>query len=303
MPRAVLALALWAHACHAGCPATLSAGLHMRQASVDGRTRRWYVHVPEKMPAEPRPGIVMLHGCGSSPQKFMNESRMAERSAARQWYSVFPEGTTTRADGGGLGWVAGATRSLQCHTGGLVNDVTFLRAVVADMKAALCLDAARLYEAGFSNGGQMTYNLTCEMPGDFAGFSVTEMSEDDSFFGCGLAAAQVRPMVAVCGGADAICGGTTGKYAAWVERYAAFSNCTDAPETATVSSTTTMTQYRRCGASGRQPFHAYSIRGLSHCWSGNDCCDPQCVHQDAANPDSSTNILDFFDGLPAPTAE
>ena len=36
------------------------------------------------------------------------------------------------------------------------------------------------------------------------------------------------------------------------------------------------------------------VKNLGHCWSGNDCCDNQCVNQSPDNMDFSIKALDFF---------
>lgn len=78
-----------------------------------------------------------------------------------------------------LGWNAGFS---QCTTGGAVNDVDFTRAVALWMLENLCVDPARLFAAGFSNGGSMTFNLTCTMSDTFAGFSFVGSTQPPSTY-------------------------------------------------------------------------------------------------------------------------
>eukprot|EP01062_Namystynia_karyoxenos_P056261 TRINITY_DN47231_c0_g1_i1.p2 TRINITY_DN47231_c0_g1~~TRINITY_DN47231_c0_g1_i1.p2 ORF type:complete len:327 (+),score=108.59 TRINITY_DN47231_c0_g1_i1:70-981(+) len=273
------------------CPSAVAPGEHQRVLRVGGRDRTYYFKVPsaagEQRIRNPRPAVIMLHGCGSSPEKFERESRMNEAAERRGWYNVYPEGTTT---GTSLGWNAGSST---CQTGGLVNDVDFIRAVVQDVKDNLCVDTARVFAAGFSNGGSMTFNLTCETPDIFAAFSVTGMDQKSDTYpeNCGLSPEQIRPMVAICGSTDFACAAGFGRF---TEGYAQRSHCTDSPAERQVTATTTLTSHAKCGASGKQDFDAYSIAGLGHCWSGNDCCDSNCLNQNPANIDSSERVLDFF---------
>jgi len=234
---------------------------------------------------------VMLHGCGSSPEKFELESGMNVAAAERGYINVYPQGTTTRTS---LGWNAGAAGG--CQTDRSTNDVDMVRAVLLDLIDSVCIDPSRIYAAGFSNGGQMTFNLTCELPEAFAAFSVTGMSQSSVTYpaNCGLQASEIRPMLAVCGTTDFAC---AAGYSGFVRGYAERAGCTGSGSTTEVSSTTTLTSYNTCGASGKQSFDAYSIKGLGHCWSGNDCCDSQCINQDPANIDQSRIILDFFDNI------
>jgi poly(3-hydroxybutyrate) depolymerase len=227
------------------------------------------------------------------------ESLLNVNAAKRNWLNVYPKGTTN-GQRSSLGWNAGTG---QCSTGGLVNDVDFMRAVVLYMIEETCVDVNRVFAAGFSNGGQMTYNLTCTMADTFAGFSGTGMSMNQNFYParCGLADADVRPMLQICGSTDFAC--SSSNQNSWFDMQAAAMKCHGPFKTTTLSSTSTCKKYTSCGASGNEPLEACEISGLGHCWSGNDCCDSQCAGQNPANMDSSAHILDFFNGIPAKSDE
>ena len=53
-----------------------------------------------------------------------------------------------------------------------VDDVGFLRALVASLGQRYPLDPERIFVAGFSNGGRMTLRLACEAPDVYRGFVV-----------------------------------------------------------------------------------------------------------------------------------
>lgn len=272
------------------CPSKLTAGEHLRKLSVQGRERQYYMYVPQSAArgSTPSPAVVMIHGCGSSPQKFEMESGMNVAASERGYINVYPEGTTTRTS---LGWNAGFG---SCQTDPELNDVDFMRAVLLDMIDTVCIDPARIFAAGFSNGGQMTFNLTCELPNAFAAFSVTGMGQTSDTYpaNCGLKSDEIRPMLTVCGSTDFACAAT---YSGFVKGYAERAGCAGSGVVSDVSKSTTLTSFDACGASGKERFDAYSIKDLGHCWSGNDCCDSQCINQDPANIDASRIILDFFD--------
>lgn len=273
------------------CPGKLTSGEHLMKLTVGGREREYFMYVPQSATRgnSPSPAVVMLHGCGSSPEKFELESGMNIAASERGYINVYPKGTTTRTS---LGWNAGAAGS--CQTDSSINDVDLVRAVLLDLIDNVCVDPARIYAAGFSNGGQMTFNLTCELPNAFAAFSVTGMGQSSVTYPatCGLKADEIRPMVSICGSTDFACASS---FSSFITGYASRSACTGEGATSEVSSSTTLTSYNSCGASGSQSFDAYSIKGLGHCWAGNDCCDGQCLNQDPANIDQSRVILDFFD--------
>jgi polyhydroxybutyrate depolymerase len=227
------------------------------------------------------------------------ESLLNQNAASRNWLNVYPKGTTTNRN---LGWNAGIG---SCSTGGIPNDVDFMRAVVLYMIEETCVDVNRVFAAGFSNGGQMTYNLTCTMADTFAGFSGTGMRMDNGFYpasaNCGLADADVKPMTQICGSTDFAC--SAANQNTWFEMQAKAMGCTGTPTTTTLSSTSVCTKYTTCGANNDEPLESCMIADLGHCWSGNDCCDSQCGNQNPANMDSSAHILDFFDSIPARSTE
>ena len=140
-------VAILASVAHAICPSRLPPGENELTVQVGSMLRTFYVYVPHDMPDAPTQGVVMIHGCGSSPEKFgttfsarvsrsLNrllmcaelESQMNVNAAEKKWFSVYPKGTTTETTPSArLGWNAGSS---SCRTGSIPNDVDFMRAVV-----------------------------------------------------------------------------------------------------------------------------------------------------------------------------
>jgi hypothetical protein len=57
-------------------------------------------------------------------------------------------------------------------------------------------------------------------------------------------------------------------------------------------------RFNNCGVNKNEPLEYCMVDDLAHCWSGNDCCDDECLDQDPANMDFSAHILDFFSAIP-----
>src|SRR5690606_41449164 len=78
--------------------------------------------------------------------------------------AVFPNGLSPARSGMLATWNAGAccarARDEQ------VDDVGFLRAVLADVKRRIRVDASRVYVVGMSNGAMMAYRIACQASGD-----------------------------------------------------------------------------------------------------------------------------------------
>jgi poly(3-hydroxybutyrate) depolymerase len=65
---------------------------------------------------------------------------------------------------------AGITQSL----GITVDDVQFVRDVIAHVEAEYRIDSRRVYAAGFSNGAMMTHRLAADLPDLLAGVALAE---------------------------------------------------------------------------------------------------------------------------------
>lgn len=87
--------------------------------------------------------------------------------AAQHGYAiVFPNGFSRLRSGRLATWNAGdCCGAAQRLT---VDDVGFVRALVADVQRQVSIDPLRIYAQGMSNGGMLAYRLACEMADTFA---------------------------------------------------------------------------------------------------------------------------------------
>eukprot|EP01060_Flectonema_neradi_P004249 TRINITY_DN12771_c0_g1_i1.p1 TRINITY_DN12771_c0_g1~~TRINITY_DN12771_c0_g1_i1.p1 ORF type:complete len:333 (+),score=55.81 TRINITY_DN12771_c0_g1_i1:69-1001(+) len=268
------------------CPSLLTPGEHLKTVTVGGIEREFYVHVPDGQSENPHPLSIMYHGCGSSPEKFEMESQMNGHTNAHHYYNIYPRGTLSSTR---LGWNAGFA-----SCGANVNDVDFTRAVLLFALEELCVDETRIFGGGFSNGGSMIFNVSCELPTYFRGFGFVGMLPPSVAYphACSV---DAKPIFGFCGSQDSIC--ATGMEG-WFSKYAIEANCNDAAKIVQESSTTTCFSHEDCRTG---PVRFCGITGLGHCWPGNDCCDTQCRDQNPANIDTSNALLRFWDSL-APEA-
>lgn len=275
----------------ARCPSQLGEGEHEVTINVNGVDREFFIFVPPGVGVHDLlPGNIMLHGCGSSPEKFELESGMNAYATEAKYYNVYMKGTTT---GTRLGWNAGFST---CQTDKGTNDAAFTKEVVIYLFEHLCIDANRIFATGFSNGGSMVFNLTCQERLLFAGFAFAGSTMPPSIFpqnpACdgGVPPEQVNPILGLCGSKD----GCASSMASWFNEYSAGSGCVrDAVETK-LSSTSTCWKKNDCGIDKSNAVEYCMVEGLGHCWSGNDCCDQQCLNQDPDNMKFSKHVLDFF---------
>eukprot|EP00041_Stephanoeca_diplocostata_P007878 m.113311 g.113311 ORF g.113311 m.113311 type:complete len:316 (-) comp17075_c0_seq1:655-1602(-) len=274
------------------CPPRHVPGINQININVLGRTRTFYVFIPDNMPTTPSPAIFSFHGCGSSPLKFEFESALNTRAEKALMYNIYLEGTdNTGGASPRLGWNSGFS---QCNTRGEVNDVEFAKSAFAWVRDNLCVEEKHIFAAGFSNGGSMVFNLTCEMNDYFAAFAFAGSTMPASAYpdseSCNVPTEKMKPMLGLCGGTD----GCSSTIEPWFGRYSGLYECTGAPVVDKVSDTTTCYGHRQCGPQRDQEVEYCLVEELGHCWSGADCCDSQCINQSPQNIDYSDAVIRFF---------
>ena len=143
--------------------APFAAGDHARTLTHGGLQRRYLIHMPPGLdPARAAPLVLAFHGGGGHAEYMADDTRyglVAEADRAG-FVLVFPNGYS-RFPGGKLAtWNAGGCCGDARDKG--IDDVGFVRAVVADVQARVRIDPARIFATGMSNGAMMSYRLACE---------------------------------------------------------------------------------------------------------------------------------------------
>ena len=137
------------------------AGTHRYRLHADGRARTYLVHAPAASAGQALlPVVIVLHGHGGTASKAMRLSGMNPKADAEGFLAVYPNGTSW-ADTPWRSWNAGSCCGYAEATG--VDDVAFLRALIADLSRNFPVDPARIYVTGISNGGMMAYRAACEL--------------------------------------------------------------------------------------------------------------------------------------------
>jgi polyhydroxybutyrate depolymerase len=126
--------------------------------TVDQTGRSYVLHVPERV-KEPAVLVIVLHGGGGSANSAIAQTGFDAESDKRGFIVAYPEGTAG-LNGRFHTWNAGACCGVAVRRG--MDDVGFIRALVADIAAAYPIDPKRVYATGLSNGGMMAYRLGCE---------------------------------------------------------------------------------------------------------------------------------------------
>lgn len=132
-------------------------GDYIRGSGFQGRQRSWVLHVPPAYDGSaPRPLVLDLHGLGSNEQQQRGISGIRAVADREGFLVVWPNGFETA-------WNAGI-----CCGNEELDDVAFLRDVVARTMDEASVDPQRVYATGLSNGGAMSHRLACDAADLFA---------------------------------------------------------------------------------------------------------------------------------------
>lgn len=275
----------------AACPqAPLAAGDHTVELMHDGLKRTALVHVPAGLdPEQPTPVVFNFHGYLNTPELQQSFSGMTPKADAAGYIVVYPSGTETSWNAGDCCGNAAAKK---------VDDVGFVRALVAELQTRLCIDPKRIFATGMSNGGFMTHRLACEAADLFAAFApVSAVNGMDE-----CKPSRPVPMLMFNGTADVLViytgggnGGVFGSapqtFADWAER----DGCIGAAIPNNMSGKSSCKTQDICDADVSVTL--CTLDNMGHCWPGQ----PTCIYG-TPNTDLSANDMmwEFFQQNPLP---
>ena len=260
-----------------------SAGaLEHRELSVNGVSRRYELHLPVPFPeGRPVPLVVILHGGGGSGGNAARQTGFAAEADRGGFIAVFPDGSgrprpllKLLGKDGLLTWNAGDCCGYAVEHG--VDDVAFIRALVARLRADYPVDPRRIYATGLSNGGMMAYRLACEVSDLFAAVGP-------------VAAVQLLPecrprdpisVIHIHGTADenvpmaggegrrALVPGVRPPVAETIRFWAAQNGCSPMPSESQVGPHLRLERYGGCRRHTAVAY--YQVEGGGHAWPGGD---------------------------------
>lgn len=163
-------------------PVSQAPGTAQHGVQVGALTRTFLLHVPPKRPRRlgrhvAYPLVIVLHGSGANAETVRRMSGMDAIADAERFLVAYPNGTTGRL-GLQSDWNAGEC----CGTAESqnVDDVAFIRQLVDSLASRMPVDRDRVFVAGFSDGGRMTYRIACELGAQIAAVAVISGSLVDA---------------------------------------------------------------------------------------------------------------------------
>ena len=143
----------------AGCQQTQPAAQLSKKYSIAvAGADRWYL-LSNPAPAattKPRPLIVDFHGLSEGAQAHVLMSKLGDLGQKEGFVVITPNGTQTPVQ-----WDVTAPPATN-------KDVAFIKAFLAKVEAQQCIDTARVYATGLSDGAFMTSYVGCNMADTFA---------------------------------------------------------------------------------------------------------------------------------------
>jgi polyhydroxybutyrate depolymerase len=239
----------------AACPTEpMAPGAHSLKFMYDGLERDYDLFIPASHDGmTPTPLVFNLHPLvlgGTLGGIWTSESGMNEKAEEAGFIVVQPDGTGSPAS-----WNAG-DECCDPASGNGVDDVGFIMALADEVATRACIDPARVYSLGMSNGAYLSNRIACEHPSFVAGIGsvVGHLSAE---LDCDLAVAV--PVIQVSGSEDSLAARTQ-SFEAWRD----YNGCTDVAEETYAMGSATCITHDECD-DGVEVTHCV-VEGGGHCW-------------------------------------
>jgi polyhydroxybutyrate depolymerase len=255
-----------------------------------GETREYILHVPPGYdPNRPTALVITIHGASIWP---------AAQQALSQWDRVADrEGFIVAYPGGRSG--RGPRHFDE-------EDVTFIADLIDSIQRTHNIDRARIYANGLSNGGGLSFLLSCTLPDRIAAVGLVAAAHLFEWSLC----KDLRPvpMIAFHGTGDDATPYEGGKSwvvekpfpsipmqtAVWAKR----NQCAPSPVELRVAHDVTRREYTQCVSDA--PVILYTIDGGGHTWPGGKYLPAWFAGVTTQSIDASSIMWEFFSKHPKP---
>ena len=276
---------------------TLTAGRYLLANRTNGSLvssgvpRTYLLHVPASYdPSTPTPLVIALHGFIQWPANLMEMSRWNDLADEQGFIVVYPSGT-----GLPIRWQAGPDSA---GDGGVPVDVRFISDLIDALAREYNVDPTRVYANGLSNGGGMTFALSCELSERIAAVGMVAGAYFYPWERCNPS--RLVPAVVFHGTDDPIVpfqGRPAGRWGAplpsipeWVERLAHRNGCDASPEKLATRGAVSGVRYTGCAAD----LVFYTVDGGGHTWPGAKGGMERLVAHTTQDLDATRVMWDFF---------
>lgn len=260
-----------------------------------GLKREYLLYVPTSYDsAKPSPLVISMHGAAGWPaqQRELSEwNRLADREGFLVVYPAGIEGTGPRV------WHVD-------RGDGLEKDVRFIADLIDKIAADYNIDRTRIYANGMSNGGGMSFVLSCTMSARIAAVGLVASAQTLPWSWC--TDPRPVPMIAFHGDADPLVpyhGGVSWgapkpfpDITVWAAKWARRNRCQPNAIETRVTSDVMRREFTHCA--GDAAVILYTIEDGGHTWPGGGPLPEWGVGRTTHSIDASAVVWSFFRAHP-----
>jgi len=255
-----------------------------------GRTREYLLYVPPSYDrTKATPLVISMHGAGGWPVQQRDLSRWNQLADAAGAIVVYPSAAAGRGP-----------RVWHVDDGpGLMRDVRFIADLIDTLEARYTIDPARIYANGISNGGGMTFVLSCTLSDRIAAFGTVAAAQTLPWSWCRdrrpapLVAfhGTADPDIPYNGGASWLAPDSFPNVLAWTKNWSRRNGCAATPVDFRVAADVTRREYTGCA--GGAAVVLYTLADGGHTWPGGERM-PEWFVGRTSRSISATNIMWAF---------
>ncbi len=262
-----------------------------------GEDRTYLLYVPESYdPSKPAPLVITIHGFAQWPAHQMQITRWNDLADEYGFLVVYPAGTRFP-----LRWRIRGEAGSDLDP---MRDVVFLSDLIDKLETEYNIDPSRIYANGLSNGGAMSFLLSCRMSDRIAAIGTVAGAFLLPWEEC-LPSRSV-PAIVFHGTEDPIVPYQGGGYERsdipfpyipeWVAMLAQRNGCNDTPLELPASGEVSGIEYADCSAD----VIFYTITGGGHTWPGGEPIPAWIAGYTSQEIDATRVIWEFFCAHPLP---
>ena len=262
-----------------------------------GEEREYLLHVPRSYDSStPTPLVISMHGAGLWGAAQKETSQWNDLADKQHFIVVYPSGI------GGKG-----VRVWRVEPGaGLMKDVRFISELIDTLKKSYNIDSTRIYANGLSNGGGMSFALSCTLSDRIAAVGLVAAAQTLPWRWC--KDHRAVPMIAFHGTADPEVpynGGSSWvsprpfpSTPRWAANWARRNRCGAEPVESTVATDVTRRTYTNCADDAAVVL--YTVQGGGHTWPGGTPLPKWFVGRTTRSIDATRLMWAFFSEHPLP---
>jgi polyhydroxybutyrate depolymerase len=253
-----------------------------------GEKREYLLHVPRSLDrTRPAALVLSLHGAGGWPVQQRDLSGWNELADREGFIVVYPAG---RDAPGPRVW----------HMGG-ERDPRYIADLIDELRREYDIDPKRIYVNGFSNGGGMSFALSCRMPERFAAIGMVGAALLLPSTWC--KSSQPMPMIGIHGLRDTSYHGGSSWIAPHLEPFLPFgagwarrNGCAAVARDVAIRDGVTRREYRECANDATVVL--YTLRDGGHTWPGGAELPEWFVGRTIRDFDATAEMWRFFEEHP-----